>query len=141
MPYEITQCCLPPGRGDIPALTPAKAVLDCMMSLVIDWQLLRGDRQKACRHLLRDYYQSLCKHLLQDCKELRGVEKHNRRILQVGTTSTVLVIPHLTRAHAFDGPCSGITRVTKGGSIAEWLVCWTQAQKGLGSNHSREAVG
>ena len=27
----------------------------------------------------------------------------------------------------------------KGGSVAEWLACWTQAQKGLGS--SRDAVG
>jgi len=26
MPYGITQCYLPPGRGDIPAFTPAKAV-------------------------------------------------------------------------------------------------------------------
>jgi len=25
MPYGITQCFLPPGRGDIPALTPAEA--------------------------------------------------------------------------------------------------------------------
>ena len=25
MPYGITQCYLPPDRGDIPALTPAKA--------------------------------------------------------------------------------------------------------------------
>jgi len=25
MPYEITLCYLPPGRGDIPALTPAEA--------------------------------------------------------------------------------------------------------------------
>jgi len=23
-----------------------------------------------------------------------------------------------------------------GGSVAEWLACWTQAQKGLGSNRS-----
>jgi len=28
-----------------------------------------------------------------------------------------------------------------GGSVAEWLACWTQGQKGPGSNHSREAVG
>jgi len=28
-----------------------------------------------------------------------------------------------------------------GGSVAEWLVCWTQAQKGLGSGRSRDAVG
>jgi len=25
MPHGITECCLPPGRGDIPALTPAEA--------------------------------------------------------------------------------------------------------------------
>jgi len=25
MPYEITQCYLPPGRGDCPAFTPAEA--------------------------------------------------------------------------------------------------------------------
>ena len=29
----------------------------------------------------------------------------------------------------------------KGGSVAEWLACWTQAQKGLGSNRSRDDVG
>ena len=28
-----------------------------------------------------------------------------------------------------------------GGSVAEWLVCWTQAQKGRESNRSRDAVG
>jgi len=28
-----------------------------------------------------------------------------------------------------------------GGSVAEWLACWTQAQKDPGSNHSRDAVG
>jgi len=32
------------------------------------------------------------------------------------------------------------TRVV-GGSVAEWLACWTQAQKGPGSNRSRDAVG
>jgi len=28
-----------------------------------------------------------------------------------------------------------------GGSVAEWLACWTQAQKGRGLNRSRDAVG
>ena len=28
-----------------------------------------------------------------------------------------------------------------GGSVAEWLACWTQAQKGPGSNRSRDDVG
>jgi len=27
-----------------------------------------------------------------------------------------------------------------GGSVAEWLTCWTQVQKGLGSNCSHDAV-
>ena len=27
------------------------------------------------------------------------------------------------------------------GSVAEWLAFWTQAQKGLGSNRNRDAVG
>ena len=27
------------------------------------------------------------------------------------------------------------------GSVAEWLACWTQAQKGPGPNCSRDAVG
>jgi len=27
-----------------------------------------------------------------------------------------------------------------GGSVAEWLAFWTQAQKGPGSNRSRDAV-
>ena len=27
------------------------------------------------------------------------------------------------------------------GSVAEWLACWTQAQKGPGSDRSRDAVG
>ena len=28
-----------------------------------------------------------------------------------------------------------------GGSVAEWLACWTQARKGPSSNRSRDAVG
>ena len=30
---------------------------------------------------------------------------------------------------------------TLGGSVAEWLPCWTHAQKGPGSNRSRDVVG
>ena len=33
------------------------------------------------------------------------------------------------------------TRHWGGGSVAEWLACWTQAQKGPGSNRSCDAVG
>jgi len=30
---------------------------------------------------------------------------------------------------------------SRGGSVGEWLACWTQAQNDPGSNHSRGAVG
>jgi len=33
------------------------------------------------------------------------------------------------------------TRQRAGGSVAEWLACWTQAQYGPGSNRSCDAVG
>jgi len=32
--------------------------------------------------------------------------------------------------------CTAVT-----GTVVEWLACWTQAQKGLGSNSSRDAFG
>ena len=31
--------------------------------------------------------------------------------------------------------------IMRGDSVAEWLACWTQAQKGPGSNRSHDAVG
>ena len=31
--------------------------------------------------------------------------------------------------------------LTLGGSVADWLACWTQAQKVPGSNRSREPSG
>ncbi|KAK3612029.1 hypothetical protein CHS0354_021705 [Potamilus streckersoni] len=43
---------------------------------------LPNERQKGCRNLLGDYYASLCKHLTKDFKELKGMERQNRKILQ-----------------------------------------------------------
>ena len=31
--------------------------------------------------------------------------------------------------------------LSSGGSVAEWLACWTRAQKGPSSNRSCDAVG
>ncbi|XP_046363443.1 regulator of nonsense transcripts 2-like isoform X2 [Haliotis rufescens] len=45
-------------------------------------KLLPPERQKACRNLLKDYSSSLMKHLIKDHKELKGMERQNRRILQ-----------------------------------------------------------
>ena len=42
---------------------------------------------------------------------------------------------------ADDGHLSPAPFSDVGGSVAEWLACWTQAQKGLGSNRSRDTVG
>jgi len=33
------------------------------------------------------------------------------------------------------------TVTCQGGSVVEWLACWIQEQKGLGSNHTRDVVG
>lgn len=44
---------------------------------------LPAERQKACRNLLKEYFSSLCKHLLRDHKELKNMDKQNRKILQV----------------------------------------------------------
>ena len=35
-------------------------------------------------------------------------------------------------------PVTGRPKITP---VAEWLACWTQAQKGLGSDRSRDDVG
>jgi len=37
--------------------------------------------------------------------------------------------------------CCFVPLRLKCGSVAEWLACWAQAQKGPGSNRSRDAVG
>jgi len=36
MPYEITQCYLPPGRGDFSAFTPAPASVERLQLLLIN---------------------------------------------------------------------------------------------------------
>jgi len=68
----------------------------------------------------------------------------SRTLSGPGSLSLVL---HSRRASAIqirDGHGLGFHNPTqsKGGSIAEWLACWTQkAHKGPGSNRSNDAVG
>jgi len=47
-------------------------------------------------------------------------------------TSLFCLVPRL--------PTFAAERQAKCGSVAEWLECWTQAQKRPGSNRSRDAV-
>jgi len=51
--------------------------------------------------------------------------------------SVETLLPLLNQLHERENR----TYTKQGGSVAEWLACWTQAQKGLGSNRSRDAVG
>jgi len=45
------------------------------------------------------------------------------------------------RHHSWSLELIFIGSLAMGGSVAEWLACCTQAQKGLGSNRSRDIVG
>jgi len=40
-----------------------------------------------------------------------------------------------------DGTMNIVVVIIRGGSVAKWLACWTPAQKGPGSNCSRNVVG
>ena len=74
-----------------------------------------------------------------DQNVLRTFEMVIRHVGRMMTTAyirefSVAVFILITFRNIFSG------RLT-GGSVAEWLACWTQAQKGFASNHSRDAVG
>ena len=58
---------------------------------------------------------------------------------KAGTTDWILVL----KDNQYQGPRHSyyVYYNQSGGSVAEWLACWTEAQKGLGSNRSRDAVG
>ena len=45
------------------------------------------------------------------------------------------------RRHVVGNTLINVGYCAMGGSVAEWLACWTQVQKGPGSNRSRDAVG
>jgi len=53
MPYEITQCYLPPGRGDFLAFTPPKLVLDLAKLKIGQWVTcgLYGSRDMDGSHI------------------------------------------------------------------------------------------
>ena len=62
--------------------------------------------------------------------------------IHIGFTFLVPAHPGSPGQRAVKRVCVCVTiTVTADGSVAEWLACWTQAQKGLGSNCSRDPVG
>jgi len=52
----------------------------------------------------------------------------------------VLIVPRIYFSSICDKQYLVTTEVS-GGSVAEWLACWTQALKGPGSNLSRDLSG
>jgi len=85
-------------------------------------------------------------HVLEREVEGQLVQKLERNKRTHGWTNTTDRITFLAYALC-NNIKSHTSRLTfsqsrvQGGSVAEWLACWTQAQKGLGSNRSRDAVG
>ena len=61
-------------------------------------------------------------------------------IRQSTSRGCLLQVGQLYHSDSIAAICGFVVQL-KGGSVAEWLACWTQAQKGLGSNRSRDAVG
>ena len=65
-----------------------------------------------------------------------------RRQVSVARVTRTLLVTSLSanpRTHAVQSCDFKYVNIV--GSVAEWLACWTQAQKGPGSNRSRDAVG
>ena len=57
-----------------------------------------------------------------------------------GFIPAVIPMPMYIHSHSFPFPFPNWSLIPVSGSVAEWLACWTQEQKGLGSNRSRDAV-
>ena len=47
----------------------------------------------------------------------------------------------LSQDRAYGTVYTGYYKTWPGGSVAEWLACWTQTQGPIGSNRSRDGVG
>ena len=95
----------------------------------------RGERGAGDR-LYRDVVVSEQRHDQRHVEA--GLAQHDTRRPAVTCPPHVNHLSPLTHVEA----CTAVTcppDVT--GSVAEWLACWTHAQKGPGSNRSRDAVG
>ena len=63
------------------------------------------------------------------------------QLLSYGRAQVPTFIQQPSTPHRHDDHTTLHFKMQRGGSVAEWLACWTQAQNGLGSNRSRDAVG
>ena len=105
------------------------------------------DRQTTLRVTFLISYYSLCcradNPITMDCGVIH--KPQHSCIYHSGTSCwhTAICASEMdTLNNSCDVPCPKFQPVhdNMGGSVAEWLACWTQAQKGLGSNRRRDAV-
>ena len=71
--------------------------------------------------------------------EMGSRRDRQTRTVGVTTNHTLILVGRVPSNFGEHGEVFGILQLF-GGSVAEWLACWTQAQKGPGSNRSH-AVG
>ena len=72
------------------------------------------------------------------CSVPRRLQAGNKKAANVDCDR--LLLAHSSNLIIYTFVLATGSREMAGGSVAEWLACWTQAQKGPGSNRSRDAV-
>ena len=79
---------------------------------------------------------------LRRTSNLQNVLRRTRGFSEARFTCKIRYTPLQEPRARFTEYLTIYRKLILGGSVvAEWLACWTQAQKGLGSNRSRDAVG
>ena len=177
--YMITQCYLPPGRGDILPLPPPKmlsgatrrlfaygpadatAIPNPIVSfksspvLPFWYQLTQVVLEKrplnwcSSVEVIGHVSTECCCHILNVAEHASSWSYEQPHLYKSVETSTLtsisssafsrLFLSMWLRSVFFINSCNNIHN--RDGSVAKWLACWTQAQKGPGSNRSRDAVG
>ena len=97
--------------------------------------LLRG----TCRHIISPCLlidRRLAIFPTSDWPRLRfGPQADRARVINAFIVLSLIICVMLS-----DAKLQYLTYCIQGGLVAEWSACWTQAQKGLGLNRSRDAV-
>ena len=112
------------------------ALKQALFTLRLVYSAVVADRFGEDRHLSLLLHASPLVLVLFEAQPDAGVEQC-RDLPAIVAFRLVRRILHITRTHTHY--CVNYT--LQGGSVAEWLACWTPAQKGPGSNRSRDAVG
>ena len=86
----------------VPVFIPVNTSTLPLTGIVLSFQFLKAERQKACRNLIKDYFNTLSKYLVSEHKNMQAMEKQNRKILQVNHASFLGVSDGCIVATAFN---------------------------------------